>query len=42
MCAGITTFVPLIENVKKGDKVAVLGCGGLGHFGIQFAKKMGC
>lgn len=34
MCAGITTFVPLFYNVKKGNRVAVLGFGGLGHFGL--------
>lgn len=42
MCAGITTFLPLYLHAKKGDRVAVLGVGGLGHFGVQFAKKMGC
>lgn len=42
MCAGITTFLPLHLHAKKGDKVAVIGAGGLGYFGIQFAKKMGC
>lgn len=34
MCAGITTYLPLAQNVKKGDKVAIMGAGGLGHFGI--------
>lgn len=34
MCAGITTFLPLHQNVKKGDKVAIIGAGGLGHFAI--------
>lgn len=42
MCAGITTFMPLYHNAKRGDKVAIVGAGGLGHFGIQFAKKLGC
>ena len=42
MCAGITTFVPLIAHCKKGDKVAVIGGGGLGSYAIQFAHKMGC
>ena len=42
MCAGITTFVPLYAHCKKGDRVAVLGGGGLGSYAIQFAKKMGC
>lgn len=34
MCAGITTFTPLNMHLKKGHKLAVLGCGGLGHFAI--------
>ena len=42
MCAGITTFTPMFEHCKKGDWVAILGCGGLGHFAIQWAVKMGC
>lgn len=42
MCAGITTFLPLKAHAKKGDKVAIIGCGGLGHFGLQWAVKMGC
>ena len=41
MCAGITTFTPMHGNVKKGDRVAILGCGGLGHFALQWGVKMG-
>ncbi|WP_397448422.1 NAD(P)-dependent alcohol dehydrogenase [Pseudomonas sp. NA-150] len=42
LCAGITTYSPLKHfGVKKGDKVGVLGMGGLGHMGIKFAKAMG-
>lgn len=42
LCAGITTFNALRESVARpGDVVAVLGVGGLGHLGIQFAAKMG-
>jgi propanol-preferring alcohol dehydrogenase len=42
MCAGITTFNALRESVARpSDLVAVLGVGGLGHLGIQFAAKMG-
>ncbi|WP_378187797.1 NAD(P)-dependent alcohol dehydrogenase [Aquimarina sp. W85] len=42
LCAGITTFSPLNHwNVKKGDKVGVIGLGGLGHMGIKFAHAMG-
>lgn len=42
LCAGITTFSPLNHwNVKEGDKVGVVGLGGLGHMGIKFAAAMG-
>ncbi len=43
LCAGITTFNALRNSgVKPGDLVAILGIGGLGHLGVQFAAKMGC
>ena len=42
LCAGITTWSPLKHwNVKKGDKVGIIGLGGLGHMGIKFAHAMG-
>jgi D-arabinose 1-dehydrogenase-like Zn-dependent alcohol dehydrogenase len=42
MCAGVTTFNPLRHcGAQPGDLVAILGIGGLGHLGIQFAAKMG-
>jgi D-arabinose 1-dehydrogenase-like Zn-dependent alcohol dehydrogenase len=42
MCAGVTTFNSLRQtSVGPGDLVAVLGLGGLGHLGIQFAAKQG-
>jgi len=42
MCAGVTTFNSLRNaGAKAGDLVAVLGLGGLGHLGVQFAAKMG-
>ena len=42
MCAGITTFNALRHSgAMPGDLVAVQGVGGLGHLGIQFAKKAG-
>ena len=42
MCAGITTFNSLRNSgARPGDTVAVLGIGGLGHLGVQFASKMG-
>jgi D-arabinose 1-dehydrogenase-like Zn-dependent alcohol dehydrogenase len=42
MCAGITTFNALRNSAARpGDVVAVLGLGGLGHLGVQYAAKMG-
>jgi D-arabinose 1-dehydrogenase-like Zn-dependent alcohol dehydrogenase len=42
MCAGITTFNALRHSAARpGDIVAILGVGGLGHLGVQFAAKMG-
>ena len=42
LCAGITTFNALRASVARpGDRVAILGVGGLGHLGIQYAAKMG-
>jgi D-arabinose 1-dehydrogenase-like Zn-dependent alcohol dehydrogenase len=42
MCAGITTFNALRNaGARAGDLVAILGLGGLGHLGVQFATKMG-
>jgi alcohol dehydrogenase len=41
-CAGVTTFNGLRSTrAKAGDLVAVLGVGGLGHLGVQFARAMG-
>ncbi len=42
LCAGITTYSPLKQwNIKAGDKVGVIGLGGLGHMGVKFAAAMG-
>lgn len=42
LCAGVTTYSPLNHwKVKAGDKVAVVGIGGLGHMGVMIAKAMG-
>jgi D-arabinose 1-dehydrogenase-like Zn-dependent alcohol dehydrogenase len=42
MCAGLTTFNALRNSgARSGDVVAVLGLGGLGHLGVQYAAKMG-
>lgn len=43
LCAGITTWSPLRQwNAKAGDRVAVMGLGGLGHMAVKFAAAMGC
>jgi len=42
LCAGITTYSPLRHNnVSKGQKVGVVGLGGLGHMGVKLAKAFG-
>ena len=42
-CAGVTVFTPLLEfDIKAGDKVAVIGIGGLGHLALQFLNAWGC
>jgi len=42
VCAGVTTFNALRNSgARAGDLVAVLGLGGLGHLGVQFAARMG-
>jgi alcohol dehydrogenase (NADP+) len=42
LCAGITTYSPLHHNkVSKGQKVGVVGLGGLGHMGVKLAKALG-
>lgn len=41
-CAGVTTYNALRRSsAKAGDRVAILGLGGLGHLGVQFARAMG-
>ena len=43
LCAGVTTYNALRNaSLRAGDLVAVQGIGGLGHLGIQFARRMGC
>ncbi|MSS76716.1 MAG: NAD(P)-dependent alcohol dehydrogenase, partial [Methyloglobulus sp.] len=42
LCAGITTYSPLKHwQIGKGDKVGIVGLGGLGHMGVKFARAMG-
>lgn len=42
LCAGITTYSPMRHwNVTKGNKVGIVGLGGLGHMGVKFARALG-
>jgi propanol-preferring alcohol dehydrogenase len=42
LCAGLTTFSALRNSpARAGDVVAVFGVGGLGHLGVQYARRMG-
>jgi uncharacterized zinc-type alcohol dehydrogenase-like protein len=42
LCAGITTYSPLQEwKVSQGQKVGIVGLGGLGHMGVKFAHALG-
>ncbi len=42
LCAGITTYSPMRHNkVSKGQKVGIVGLGGLGHMGVKLAKAFG-
>jgi len=42
LCAGITTYSPLRHwKIGKGQKVGIVGLGGLGHMGVKFAHAMG-
>ena len=42
LCAGITTYSPLRHNnVTEGQKVGIVGLGGLGHMGVKLAKAFG-
>ncbi|WP_310416274.1 NAD(P)-dependent alcohol dehydrogenase [Chamaesiphon sp. OTE_8_metabat_110] len=42
LCAGITTYSPLHRNhVTTGQKVGIVGLGGLGHMGVKIAKALG-
>ncbi|KAI1321000.1 GroES-like protein [Xylariaceae sp. FL0255] len=42
LCAGITSYSPLVRNgAGPGKKVGIVGIGGLGHYGVLFAKALG-
>jgi D-arabinose 1-dehydrogenase-like Zn-dependent alcohol dehydrogenase len=40
-CAGATVYQALLQSTKPGDRVGIIGIGGLGHLAIQFSKKLG-
>jgi alcohol dehydrogenase (NADP+) len=42
LCAGITTYSPLIRaGTGPGKRIGIIGLGGLGHFGVLWAKALG-
>lgn len=43
LCGGVTVWNPLVKNgAGPGKKVGIVGLGGLGHFGVLWAKALGC
>jgi uncharacterized zinc-type alcohol dehydrogenase-like protein len=42
LCGGVTVYSPLRRWVRSAMRVGVVGIGGLGHLGLQFARAMGC
>ena len=42
MCAGVAVYPPLRKYTRPAARVGIVGIGGLGHLGIQFAKALGC
>ncbi len=42
LCGGVTVYTPLRKYAERGSRVGVIGIGGLGHLGLQFARAMGC
>jgi D-arabinose 1-dehydrogenase-like Zn-dependent alcohol dehydrogenase len=42
MCAGVTVYMPIKRHCKPGQKVGIIGIGGLGHLAVQIAYKWGC
>jgi uncharacterized zinc-type alcohol dehydrogenase-like protein len=42
LCGGVTVFAPLDKYAKPGDRVGIIGVGGLGHMAVKFAAAYGC
>lgn len=42
LCGGVTTYAPIRRLARPGDRVGIVGLGGLGHLGVQWAAAMGC
>ena len=42
LCGGQTVWTPLRQQTRAGDRVGILGLGGLGHMAIKFAAALGC
>lgn len=42
LCGGVTVYSPLRRLARPSMRVGVVGIGGLGHLGLQFARAMGC
>lgn len=42
LCAGVTTYAPLARFAKAGNRVGIVGIGGLGHMALQYSAAMGC
>ena len=42
LCGGQTVWTPIRNQTKAGDRVGILGLGGLGHMAIKFAVALGC
>ncbi|RDW81954.1 putative cinnamyl-alcohol dehydrogenase 1 [Coleophoma cylindrospora] len=43
LCGGVTTWCPLVKNgAGPGKNIGIIGIGGLGHFGLLWAKALGC
>lgn len=43
LCGGVTTYSPLVQNgAGPGKRIGIVGIGGLGHFGLLWAKALGC